>query len=220
MTLDLGVLISGRGSNLQAILDAIAAGQLDAKVHLVVSNKPGAAGLDRARAAGIPTAVITQAEHPTREAYDAAVVDALRGCGVTCVVLAGFMRLVTSVLLDAFPDRVLNIHPSLLPAFPGLHAQAQALRYGVKLTGCTVHLVDVGLDTGPILDQRAVPVRDDDTEETLSARILKEEHALLVAALRKLAANNYEVLRPSASDAEPHRAPQGRVRVRERGSAG
>ncbi|MDC0740036.1 phosphoribosylglycinamide formyltransferase [Polyangium mundeleinium] len=197
MTLDLGVLISGRGSNLQAILDAIAAGKLDARVRLVISNRPGAPGLDRAREAGVPTAVISHKDHPDRASFDAALVDALRQAGASWVVLAGFMRIVTSVLLDAFPGRVINIHPSLLPAFPGVSAQAQALAHGVRITGCTVHLVDAGTDTGPILAQAAVPVLPDDTEERLSERILAREHALLVYVLAAIAAGNLTVHPPT-----------------------
>jgi phosphoribosylglycinamide formyltransferase 1 len=193
MSLDLGVLISGRGSNLGAILDAIAAGALDARVRVVVSNKAAAGGLERARAAGVPTVVIPHAEHPSRESFDAAVVAALRAAGASCVVLAGFMRIVTPVLLGAFPDRVVNIHPSLLPAFPGVDAQAQALAYGARITGCTVHLVDAGMDTGPVLAQAAVPILDGDDRDTLAARILEQEHALLVRALGWIAAGKVEI---------------------------
>ncbi|MRG94124.1 phosphoribosylglycinamide formyltransferase [Polyangium spumosum] len=204
MTLDLGVLISGRGSNLQAILDAIAAGKLDARVRLVISNRPGAPGLRRAEEAGAPTAVISHKDHPDRASFDAALVTALQQAGVTWVVLAGFMRIVTSVLLDAFPGRVINIHPSLLPAFPGVSAQGQALAHGVRITGCTVHLVDAGTDTGPILAQAAVPVLPDDTEERLSARILAREHELLVHVLSAIAAEKFAV-RPSATPSGPSR---------------
>jgi phosphoribosylglycinamide formyltransferase-1 len=172
----LGVLISGRGSNLQALIDAIADGRLDATIAVVVSNRPGVAGLDRARAAGIETLVLDHREAVSRDAYDRAVADALRARGVDLVCLAGFMRLVGPGLLDAFPDRVLNIHPSLLPAFPGLDAQRQAVAHGAKVSGVTVHLVNGELDAGPIVVQRAVPVRDDDSADTLAARILVEEH--------------------------------------------
>jgi phosphoribosylglycinamide formyltransferase-1 len=179
----LGVLISGRGSNLQAILDAIHDGSLEARVGIVVSNVAGAEGLERARKAGAPTAVIPHREYSSREAFDAAVVDCLRAHGVDLVCLAGFMRIVSPVLVRAFPRRILNVHPSLLPAFAGLHAQRQALEHGVKVTGATVHLVDEELDHGPIVLQRAVPVLEDDDEETLSARILKEEHRLYPEAI-------------------------------------
>ena len=174
--LDLGVLISGRGSNLLSILHAEAAARLDARVRIVVSNRADAGGLVHAKARDVPTRVLSHKDFATREAYDEALVAVLREAGVTFVVLAGFMRIVTPVLLDAFPNRVLNVHPSLLPAFPGTHAQAQALAHGVKLAGCTVHFVDAGTDSGPIVAQTAVQVRDDDDEESLSARILAAEH--------------------------------------------
>jgi len=188
MTLDLGVLISGRGSNLQAILDAIADGRLDARVRTVISNRASAPGLARATQAGVPTRVLSHKDYPDRQSFDAALVAALREAGVAWVVLAGFMRIVTNVLLDAFPSHVINIHPSLLPAFPGVSAQAQALAHGVKISGCTVHLVDPGTDTGPILAQAAVPVLEGDTEESLSERILEREHTLLVHVLAAIAA--------------------------------
>lgn len=194
-TLDLGVLISGRGSNLLALLHAEAAARLDARVRVVISNREDAGGLVHAKARDVPTRVIAHKAHPTREAYDQALVDALREAGVTHVVLAGFMRLVTPVLLGAFPDRVLNIHPSLLPSFPGIRAQADALAHGVKITGCTVHFVDPGTDTGPIIAQSAVPVLPDDTEETLSGRILAAEHALLPRVLQWIAQGRVEILR-------------------------
>lgn len=182
------VLASGGGSNLQALLDAEAAGALGpARVVRVLSNVPGAGALARAEARGVPAAVMDHRGYPSREAYDAAVRGLLRADAVELVVLAGFLRIVTPTLLDAFPDRVVNVHPSLLPAFPGLHAQAQCLAYGAKLAGCTVHFVDAGTDTGPIIAQAAVAVHDDDTEASLSARILAEEHRLLPAAVRDLA---------------------------------
>lgn len=180
----IGVLISGRGSNLQAIIDATRDGRLDAVVAVVVSNRADALGLRRARDAGIPTAVIDHRAFPAREAFDRALVDELRRHDVALVCLAGFMRLLGPTFLGAFPDRILNIHPSLLPAFPGLHAQRQAFDYGVKISGATVHLVTAELDAGPIVLQAAVPVRDDDTEETLAARILVEEHRIYPEAIR------------------------------------
>jgi len=198
MPLDLGVLISGRGSNLQAILDAIAEGRLDARVRLCVSNKPGVLGLERAEKAGVPTRVLSHKDYPDRPSYDAALAKALAEAGVTWVVLAGFMRIVTSVLLDAFPGRVINIHPSLLPAFPGVSAQAQALAHGARISGCTVHLVDTGTDTGPILAQAAVPVFPADTEESLSERILGREHELLVHVLSSIAAGKLVIERSKA----------------------
>ncbi len=183
----LGVLISGSGTNLQAILDAIAKGRLDAKIGVVVSNVASATGLERARAAGVPTVVVEHKGFPDRASFDTEVVRVLRAHGVELVVLAGFMRIVSSTLLDAFPMRVVNVHPALLPAFPGVHAQAQALAYGVKVAGCTVHFVDAGTDTGPIIAQSPVPVLDDDDEESLRVRILAEEHTLLPRVLQWIA---------------------------------
>lgn len=203
----LGVLVSGSGTNLQAILDAVAAGRLRAKIGVVVSNVATAKALDRARAAGVATAVVDHKAYPSREAFDAAVVETLRAHGVACVVLAGFMRLVTPVLLGAFENRVVNIHPALLPAFPGVHAQAQALAYGVRVTGCTVHFVDTGVDTGPIIAQSTVPVLDDDTEDSLRERLLAKEHELLPAVLQWIAEGRVEVV-PGAEGRRP------RVRVR------
>ena len=183
MSRGLGILISGRGSNLQAIIDAIHDGRLDAEIAVVVSNRPGAAGLERARAAGIETLCIDHRRSPSRDDFDRAVAAALRARDVALVCLAGFMRLVGAPLLDAFPNRILNVHPSLLPAFPGVDAQRQALDYGVKVAGVTVHLVTPELDGGPIVLQRAVPVLDDDTVESLSARILIEEHRIYPEAI-------------------------------------
>lgn len=180
----LGVLISGRGSNLQAIIDATRDGRLDAVVAIVVSNRADAPGLQRARDAGVPTAVIDHRAFQSREAFDRALADELRRHDVALVCLAGFMRLLGPAFLRAFPDRILNIHPSLLPAFPGLHAQRQAFEYGVKISGATVHLVTAELDAGPIVLQAAVPVRHDDTEDTLAARILVEEHRIYPEAIR------------------------------------
>ena len=189
----LGVLVSGSGTNLQAVIDAIGAGRLRAKIGVVISNVASAPALTRARAAGIPTAVIDHKAHASRESFDAAVVESLRAHGTNCVVLAGFMRLITPVLLDAFPNRVVNIHPALLPAFPGIHAQAQALAYGARVTGCTVHLVDAGMDTGPILAQVAVPILEGDDEDTLRERLLLKEHELLPAVLQWIADGRVEV---------------------------
>jgi phosphoribosylglycinamide formyltransferase-1 len=191
----LGVLVSGSGTNLQAILDATALRKLDARVAVVVSNKAGAGGIDRATRAGVATRVIDHKAYAGREAFDAAVVRVLREHGVEWVVLAGFMRIVTPVLLDAFPMRVVNVHPALLPAFPGVDAQKQALEYGVGVTGCTVHFVDAGTDTGPIIAQRAVPVLPGDDVETLRARVLVEEHALLPEVLAWIAEGRVRVVR-------------------------
>lgn len=204
----LGVLISGRGSNLQAIVDAIAAGSLDARVGVVISNRADAAGLERARRAGIETVCLSHRAFPTREAFDAALVDALRAHDVGLVCLAGFMRLLGPGFIAAFPNAILNIHPSLLPAFPGLDAQHQAWAHGVKLSGATVHVVDCELDAGPIVLQRAVPVLDSDTADTLSARILEQEHLLYPEAIRLVLAGGWRI--------EGRRflvAPQGTSRV-------
>jgi phosphoribosylglycinamide formyltransferase-1 len=191
--LPVGVLISGSGTNLQAILDSVADGALACRVAVVISNRPAAAGLERARRAGVPTRVLEHRDHPSREAYDAALAEALRTAGVELVVLAGFDRIVTRALLDAFPGRVMNIHPALLPAFPGLHAQRQALAYGVRIAGATVHFVDEQTDHGPIILQGAVAVHDDDTEETLAERILGIEHAIYPAAIRLFAEGRLQV---------------------------
>jgi phosphoribosylglycinamide formyltransferase-1 len=172
----LGVLLSGRGSNLQAIIDAIAERRLDATIAVVISNQKNAGGLERARRVGIETLTLSHRGWPSRDDYDRALVSELHKRNVGLVCLAGFMRKVGAPLIDAFPNAVLNIHPSLLPSFPGLHAQQQALDHGVKTSGVTVHFVTADLDAGPIIVQRTVPVRDDDTEETLAARILVEEH--------------------------------------------
>ncbi|PYR36556.1 MAG: phosphoribosylglycinamide formyltransferase [Acidobacteria bacterium] len=180
----LGILISGRGSNLQAIIDAVSAGTLDATIAVVISSRADAQGLQRARDAGIEALSLSPRDYPDRHAYDRALADALCARGVTLVCLAGFMRLVGQPLLDAFPLRILNIHPSLLPAFPGLDAQRQALDHGVRVSGATVHLVTSELDGGPIVLQAAVPVHADDTVETLSARVLAEEHRLYPDAIR------------------------------------
>jgi phosphoribosylglycinamide formyltransferase-1 len=180
----IAVLISGRGSNLQSIIDAIADRSLDATLALVVSNRSEAAGLARARDAGIEALCLSQRDYRDRDAYDRAIVTVLRAHNVDLVCLAGFMRLVGTPLLEAFPQRILNIHPSLLPAFPGLDAQQQALAHGVRVSGATVHVVTPELDGGPIILQAPVPVLDDDTVETLSARILVEEHRIYPEAIR------------------------------------
>ena len=194
----IGVLVSGSGTNLQAILDAIAHGQLGAKVGVVVSNVPTAKALDRAKAAHVPAIVVDHKAFPSREAFDAAIVEVLQAHNVDCVVLAGFMRLVTKTVLDAFPNRVVNVHPALLPAFPGLHAQRQALEYGVAVSGCTVHFVDAGTDTGPIIAQAPVPVLDADDEDSLVARILQKEHELLPLVLQWIADGRVSVVQPAS----------------------
>jgi len=207
--LELGVLISGRGSNLQAILDAIARGELDAHVCLVLSNRPNAPGLERARQAGVATTVLEHRTFPDRSEFDRAMVERLRQAGAEWIVLAGFMRVLSRMFLEAFPQRVVNIHPALCPAFPGIDAQAQALAHGVRVTGCTVHLVDEGVDSGPIIAQAVVPVLDGDDRELLAARLLVREHELLVAALRWIAEGRVRV--------EPAPAQGGRPRVSVRG---
>lgn len=189
----LAVLISGRGTNLQAIIDAVATRRLDATIAVVISNRADAVGLQRARAAGIEAVHVSPRAHADRDAYDRAIVDVLAAHAVALVCLAGYMRLVGRPLLDAFPDRILNIHPSLLPSFRGLDAQRQALDHGVRITGATVHLVTSDLDDGPIVLQAAVPVLPGDTEETLAARILVEEHRIYPAAVRLFAENRLEI---------------------------
>lgn len=189
----IAVLISGRGSNLQAIIDATADHRLDAEIAIVISNRAEAPGLLRAREAGIEALCVPPRNYPDRDAYDRALVDLLRDRGVVLVCLAGFMRLVGKKLLDAYPNRILNIHPSLLPSFPGLDAQRQALEHGVRISGATVHLVDAELDAGPIVAQAAVPVLDDDTVESLSARILVEEHRLYPEAIARVLAGKWTI---------------------------
>lgn len=189
----IGVLISGRGSNLQAILDAAAGGQIPARVAVVISNRADAAGLERARRAGVPTEVLPHRDWSSREAYDRALVEALRRYGVRLVCLAGFMRVVGSPVLEAFPQAVLNIHPSLLPSFPGVDAPAQAIAHGVKVSGVTVHLVTADLDAGPIVLQAAVPVHDGETAEQLAARQLSEEHRLYPEAIRRWLAGGWRI---------------------------
>jgi phosphoribosylglycinamide formyltransferase-1 len=180
----LAVLVSGRGSNLQSIIDAVARSELDATIAIVVSNRPEAPALARARAAGIEATGLQPGDYPDRDEYDRAIVGVLNARDVGLVCLAGFMRRVGAPLLEAFPHRILNIHPSLLPAFPGLDAQRQAIEHGVRVSGATVHLVAPEVDSGPIVLQAAVPVLDSDTVETLSARILIEEHRIYPEAIR------------------------------------
>lgn len=186
--LRVGVLVSGRGTNLQAIVDAIERGEVDAEIALVVSNRPNALALKRAMCHNIPSVVIRQRDYPSRREYQMAMADALRRKEVGLVVLAGFDRILVPEFVRQFPYRIINIHPSLLPAFAGgLHAQAEALEYGAKLTGCTVHYTAEEVDAGPILLQAAVPVLDDDTVESLSARILEQEHIILPRAIQLIA---------------------------------
>ena len=213
--LPLGVLISGGGTNLQAIIDAIAAGQLPAEIRLVVSNRSDAYGLSRAERHGIPSAVLSHGSYPSRQAFEAALISALRERGVELVVLAGFMRLLSPFFLRAFPQRIMNIHPGLLPTFPGLHAQRQALERGVRIAGATVHFVDEEMDHGPIICQAAVPVYPDDTEDSLSARILVQEHRLYPHALRLFAEGRLEVRGRSVLVHDEARLPDGLLAVPE-----
>jgi phosphoribosylglycinamide formyltransferase 1 len=189
----LGILISGRGSNFQAIADNVAAGKLDATIAVVISNRADAKGLELARARGIE-AVCIPSKGLDREVYDRLLIAELQRHQVDLICLAGFMRLLSGTFIRAFPERILNIHPSLLPAFPGLDAQHQALQHGVKLAGCTVHFVDEDLDAGPILLQAAVPVLAEDTEETLSARILEQEHRIYSEAIRLVLDGRYRLV--------------------------
>jgi phosphoribosylglycinamide formyltransferase-1 len=180
----IAVLISGSGSNLQAILDASERGEIPCRVGIVISNKADAYGLVRAKKHGVPTEVVDHRGFPNREEFDAKLVEIIRGSGAELVCLAGFMRVLTPVFVRAFPNRILNIHPALLPSFPGTHGPGQALSYGVRFSGCTVHFLDEGVDTGPIIVQAVVPVYDEDTVETLAARILVQEHRIYPMAIR------------------------------------
>ena len=195
----LAVLVSGSGTNLQAIIDRIGSGDIRAEIACVISNKADAYALTRAALHGIPVVVHENSGFSDRSSYDAMTVDILRRHRVDLVILAGFMRILTDVMINAFPNAIMNIHPALLPAFPGLHAQQQALDYGVRYSGCTVHFVDSGTDTGPIILQSVVPVEQDDTDETLSARIQKAEHQTFAAAIKlfvegKIQVNGRKVL--------------------------
>ena len=189
----LGVLISGRGSNLQALIDAVRDGRLQATIAVVISNREDAQGLARARTAGIEAICISHKGWPSRADYDRALIEALRAREVGLVCLAGFMRIFAGPMIDAFPNRILNIHPALLPSFPGVDVQAQAIAYGVKISGVTVHIVTRELDAGPIVLQRAVPVLDDDTPDTLAARILVEEHRAYPDAVQMILDGGWRV---------------------------
>ena len=192
--LKIAVLASGSGSNLQAIIDEIATGLLPAELCLVISDKPDAYALQRAQKANVPTKILLPQDFTSRADYDAQLVQLLQAAKVEVVALAGYMRLVTPTLLNAFPQRVLNIHPALLPSFPGLHAQRQAFEYGVKVAGCTVHFVDEGMDSGPIILQAPVPVLDTDDADSLTARILEQEHIIYPLALRLLAEEKLHIV--------------------------
>ncbi|MEW6296239.1 MAG: phosphoribosylglycinamide formyltransferase [Thermodesulfobacteriota bacterium] len=191
--LPIGVLISGSGTNLQAIIDAIARGALDAEIRVVISNRGDAYGLTRAQHHHLPTQVISHRDFATREAFETELIKRLQDARVDLVVLAGFMRVLSPVFIRAFPQRIMNIHPSLLPAFPGIHAQRRALERGVRIAGATVHFVDEEVDHGPIIIQAAVPVYADDTEDTLSARILAQEHRIYPRAIQLFAEGRIEV---------------------------
>ena len=193
MTKRIGVLLSGRGSNFEALADSISAGRIpNAEIAMVVSNREGAPGIDRARARGLATRTIPS-KGLEREPYDRLVVAALREANVDLICLAGYMRLLSPFFVAAFPQRILNIHPSLLPSFPGLESQKQALEYGVKFAGCTVHFVDENLDAGPIVLQAVVPIEDSDTEDSLSARILKEEHRIYSEAVKIVLEGKFKI---------------------------
>ena len=192
--LPIAVLISGSGTNLQSIIDAIAANRLDAKIEVVLSNRADAFGLVRAKDHGIPSEVLDHKSFPSREAYDQAIVDLLRARGVKLVALAGFMRLLSPVFVAAFSNRIMNIHPALLPCFPGLHVQKKALEHGVRFSGCTVHFVNEECDEGSIIIQAVVPVFPDDTEEQLAERILKQEHRIYPRAIQLYAQGRLHVV--------------------------
>lgn len=180
----LGVLCSGRGTDLQSIIDAIADGKLDAEIAVVLTDKPDVMALERARKAGIRNVCVNRKEYEDRESFERVLVAELEASGVTLVILAGFMRILSPYFVHAYSGRIMNIHPALLPSFGGAHAHRDVLAYGVKISGCTVHFVDEGMDSGPIILQAAVPVLDDDTEETLGARVLEQEHIIYPKAIQ------------------------------------
>ncbi|MEK7196576.1 MAG: phosphoribosylglycinamide formyltransferase [Nitrospirota bacterium] len=188
-----GVLASGRGSNFQAIIDAIEKGNLKASIELLITDNPSAFAIERAKKHNIKYLFINPKEFASKDVFFSRIADELKAKGVELVILAGFMRIVRKPLIAAFPGRIMNIHPALLPAFPGLHGQKQALDYGVKISGCTVHFVDEGMDTGPVIIQAAVPVLPDDTEDTLSERILSFEHKIYPEAVRLFAEGRIEI---------------------------
>ena len=189
----IGVLVSGSGSNLQSIIDHIEGGRLDAKIKMVISNNPEAFALQRCRDHRLPTAVIDHREFHTREDFDRCLMAKLRAADVELVVMAGFMRILSPEFFRAFPRQIMNIHPALLPSFPGTHVQKKALEYGAKFSGCTVHFADEGVDTGPIIIQAVVPVYEDDTADTLAARILREEHRIYPQAIQYYAEGRIEI---------------------------
>jgi phosphoribosylglycinamide formyltransferase-1 len=192
-TTKLGILISGRGSNMQSIYRACTAGEVPAEVAIVISNRADAAGLQWAETQGIPTSVLSHKDFDSREEHDEAVTKTLRAAGAEWICLAGYMRLLSKVLIESFPNRILNIHPSLLPSFPGLHGQRDAFEYGVAISGCTVHIVDLELDHGPIVVQRAVSVEGCDDADVLADRILVEEHKAYPEALARLLGRRWSI---------------------------
>jgi phosphoribosylglycinamide formyltransferase-1 len=191
--LGIGVLVSGSGSNLQSIIDHIEKGQIQAEIRVVISNNPDAYALERAKKHGIPSVVVRHQDYPDRDDFDKRMIESLKSFGIELVVMAGFMRVLTPLFLKAFPMKVINIHPAILPSFQGLHGQQKAFEYGVKFSGCTVHFADEGVDTGPIIIQAVVPVYDTDTVETLAERILKEEHRIYPQAIQWYAEGRLEV---------------------------
>jgi len=190
----LGVLVSGSGSNLQSIIDHIERGLLDAQIRMIISNNPEAYALVRARKHGIPYTVLEQRDFNVREDFDRKMIEVFNLSGVELVIMAGFMRILSPLFLNAFPMKIMNIHPAILPSFPGMHAQKRAFDYGVKFSGCTVHFADEGVDTGPIIIQAIVPVFDQDTDETLAQRILKEEHRIFPKAIQLYAEGKLDVV--------------------------
>lgn len=191
--INIGVLVSGSGTNLQAIIDSIEAKRLDARIKIIISSNANAYAVERAKKHHIPAFIIQDSHFQTREDCDKHLVEILKSHSVDLVAMAGFMRLLTPVFIKAFPMKIMNIHPALLPAFPGLHVQKKALEYGVKFSGCTVHFVDEGIDTGPIIIQAVVPVHEDDTEKTLAQRILKQEHRIYPQAIQLFAQGRLEI---------------------------
>ena len=191
---NLGILVSGSGSNLQSIVDSIAGGLLDADINVVISNNPDAYALVRAKKHNIASVIINHTDFETREDCDQKIIDILKAYSVELVVMAGFMRILSPLFLNAFPMKILNIHPAILPAFPGINAQKRAAEYGVKFSGCSVHFADEGVDSGPVIIQAIVPAYDDDTEDTLAARILKEEHRIYPQAIQFYAEGRIEVI--------------------------
>jgi len=192
--IDVGVLVSGSGSNLQSIIDNVEKGTLDAVIKIIISNNPDAFALERAKNHNIPAAVIDHRDFDNREQFEQHMVDVLNSYGIELVIMAGFMRVLSPLFLRAFPKKIMNIHPAILPSFQGIHAQQRAFDYGVKFSGCSVHFADEGVDTGPVIIQSIVPVLDDDTADTLQQRILKEEHRIFPQAIQMYADGKLEII--------------------------